>query len=422
MFIKNKLAKETWWSLINKGFVFVSFYVVNYVLARKFGVELYGKWSFLWAFLSIISVFSFLGINTSAKKFFAEYLYTPKLQGVYKYTFRLRTISSLSFLSLYSFIVVFCYITQVLEKDQLFLLVISAPLVILIGYVDYYREFFSGVHRIFPLLVLNLIDYFFKILLIFLLLSRLNIPTVVLVFVCSSVACVIYAYFWSRNYFLSSGSGYSLDESTKNRIKEYSYPIFIMTIGFVLISEIDTVMLGILSNDEAVGRYALAKQIVCKIPHLSLALAAGLMPVFAKLPTGDELVRYREIFRKVIIYNTLLIVPILLTVFVFGEKILSLVGSDYSGSLYPLRILVIYAFFLSTSAFISSFLDYVGLAKKRAKNLTVAILLNAILNIILIPKYGAVGAASATLMSYLPYFVLNVLEAKKVFFSDQVQS
>ena len=74
MFIKNKLAKETWWSLINKGFVFVSFYVVNYVLARKFGVELYGKWSFLWAFLSIISVFSFLGINTSAKKFFAEYL------------------------------------------------------------------------------------------------------------------------------------------------------------------------------------------------------------------------------------------------------------------------------------------------------------------------------------------------------------
>lgn len=114
--------------------------------------------------------------------------------------------------------------------------------------------------------------------------------------------------------------------------------------------------------------------------------------------------------------------PILLTVFVFGEKILSLVGSDYSGSLYPLRILVIYAFFLSTSAFISSFLDYVGLAKKRAKNLTVAILLNAILNIILIPKYGAVGAASATLMSYLPYFVLNVLEVKKVFFSDQVQS
>lgn len=415
MFIKNKLAKETWWSLINKGFVFVSFYVVNYVLARQFGVELYGKWSFLWAFLSIISVFSFLGINTSAKKFFAEYLDTPKLQGVYKYAFCLRTIGSLSFLSLYSFAVVLCYFTSALEKDQLFLLVISAPLVVLLGYVDYYREFFSGIHRIFPILILNLIDYFLKILLIFLFLSRLNIPIVVCFFVCSSVACVTYAYFWSRNYFLSSWSGCSLDESTKNRIKEYSYPIFIMTIGFVLISEIDTLMIGMLSSDEAVGRYALAKQIVCKIPHLSLAIAAGVMPVFAKLGTGDELVRYKKIFRKIIICNILLVVPILLAVFVFGGQILSLVGPDYSRSLTSLRILTLYVLFVSASAFLSSFLDYAGLAKKRAKNLIVAIVLNVFFNMILIPKYGAVGAATATLMSYLPYFYLNVLEVRRSF-------
>jgi O-antigen/teichoic acid export membrane protein len=409
------LAKETWWSLVNKGFVFVSFYVVNYVLARQFGVELYGQWSFLWALLSIISVFSFLGINTSAKKFFAEHLDTPKLQGVYKYAFYLRTIGSLSILSFYAFVVVLCYFTSALEKDQLFLLVISAPLVILLGYIDWYREFFLGIHRIFPLLVLNLIDYFLKLLLIFLFLSRLNIPTVVLVFVCSSIACVTYAYFWSRNYFLSSEGGCFLEGSIKKSIKEYSYPIFFMTVGFVLISEIDTVMIGMLSNDEAVGRYALAKQIVCKIPHLSLAIAAGVMPVFAKLTTGDELVQCRKLFRKVIICNTLLVVPVLIAVFVFGGQILSLVGPDYSGSLTSLRILTLYVFFVSASAFLSSFLDYAGLAKKRAKNLIVAIVLNIFLNMMLIPKYGAVGAATATLMSYLPYFYLNVLEVRRSF-------
>jgi O-antigen/teichoic acid export membrane protein len=293
--------------------------------------------------------------------------------------------------------------------------VISAPLVILLGYIDWYREFFSGIHRIFPLLVLNLIDYFLKLLLIFLFLSRLNIPTVVLVFVCSSIACVTYAYFWSRNYFLSSEGGCFLEGSIKKSIKEYSYPIFFMTVGFVLISEIDTVMIGMLSNDEAVGRYALAKQIVCKIPHLSLAIAAGVMPVFAKLTTGDELVQCRKLFRKVIICNTLLVVPVLIAVFVFGGQILSLVGPDYSGSLTSLRILTLYVFFVSASAFLSSFLDYAGLAKKRAKNLIVAIVLNIFLNMMLIPKYGAVGAATATLMSYLPYFYLNVLEVRRSF-------
>jgi len=40
--------------------------------------------------------------------------------------------------------------------------------------------------------------------------------------------------------------------------------------------------------------------------------------------------------------------------------------------------------------------------------------LNIILNLILIPRYGAVGASIGTSIAYLPYVILNWLECKKV--------
>jgi O-antigen/teichoic acid export membrane protein len=70
---------------------------------------------------------------------------------------------------------------------------------------------------------------------------------------------------------------------------------------------------------------------------------------------------------------------------------------------------------MGMSIILSSFLDYIGKAKKRAYNISVTIILNIGLNIILIPRYGATGAAIATSVSYLPYVILNWLEVRKIF-------
>ena len=61
------------------------------------------------------------------------------------------------------------------------------------------------------------------------------------------------------------------------------------------------------------------------------------------------------------------------------------------------------------------FLTYQGLAKKRAINLSITVVLNVGLNFLLIPKYGAAGAATATSISFIPYLITNWLEVRKVF-------
>ncbi|MFH1848549.1 MAG: polysaccharide biosynthesis C-terminal domain-containing protein, partial [Candidatus Omnitrophota bacterium] len=108
-------------------------------------------------------------------------------------------------------------------------------------------------------------------------------------------------------------------------------------------------------------------------------------------------------------------VPIIAGILLFADKFTLLVyGNDFAGSAAILRILTLYVACFSFSIYFSSLLDYQGLARKRAVALSFSTALNIALNFVLIPRYGAAGAAIATTVSYLPYLALNGLEARRV--------
>jgi len=69
----------------------------------------------------------------------------------------------------------------------------------------------------------------------------------------------------------------------------------------------------------------------------------------------------------------------------------------------------------SFTIFYNALLDYQGLAKRRALNFMLTLVATIVLNLVLIPRYGALGAAISTTTAYAPYLILNGLEAKKVF-------
>jgi len=80
-----------------------------------------------------------------------------------------------------------------------------------------------------------------------------------------------------------------------------------------------------------------------------------------------------------------------------------------------LKLLVPFILISSYLILLSSFLDYRGLAKKRAFYLSISALINIFLNYFLIPQIGASGAAIATSTAYIPYIIFNGLEVKREF-------
>ena len=75
-------------------------------------------------------------------------------------------------------------------------------------------------------------------------------------------------------------------------------------------------------------------------------------------------------------------------------------GSKYLGTVPVLQVLAIYIVFRSLTTITEDSLDYLGRAKLRALLKIPTVILNVILNIILIPRIGVIGAPIATVVSY----------------------
>jgi len=173
-------------------------------------------------------------------------------------------------------------------------------------------------------------------------------------------------------------------------------------------------MIGWLHSDYEVGIYAIPKQIVTKLPHISYAVAMGTMPLFAKINRENH-GELKALFRKLVGYNGLFFLAVAIGIVLTAPFFVPLLfGVEYSGSILPLQILTGYLMVFTVSVFFNQFLDYQGYAKNRAINLVISLIVNFCLNLWLIPKYGAIGAAFSTSVSYIPYLLLNILEVRAV--------
>lgn len=413
----DKFQKETFWSFAAKGSSFLLFLVLNIILARFLGVCGFGEWSFFLSVLTVLLYLSYCGINASSQKFVAQYNHTPTMRSVFVASFHLRVVVSLAFALL--LLILHIPLASALGRPELAFVFLSAvPLLFLAGIVEYLKNVFEGLHRIKYNFIVNLLEYGLKLIFItgVLFLSTGLVPIIGAFTLALLIASLAGGYLlYTRFYLTASVSPHGCGGMTWT-ILCYSAPLFIITIGMIIATEIDTIMIGLLSTDVEVGLYAAAKNIIVKIPHISYALAMGTMPIFAQnLTLNREM--YRDRLDRLLRKNAFIILPIIGGILLFSGYFISFIyGSGYEGSVLPFQILTLYLLCVSFSIPLGQLLDYQGQATKRAFFMVMMILFNIILNFLLIPIYGAVGAAIGTSLSLVPYLLLTWLEVRRVLY------
>jgi len=411
--MRKKLYKETFWSFTSKGITFVLFFMLNVYLARKLGVNQFGVWSFFFSVLTIIMLISYLGINTSVKKFIAQYNKTEYITSVIRDSIKLRLVFSILF-ALILFIIA-KPVANIINRPELApLFTLASPLVILATFTEFLKRVFEGLHRIKFNLIINILEFGLKLAIVAWLfqvsvsLSNIINSYLIATFFASTTGIILLY----LNFYKPARNQKTINFSKK--ILKYSIPLLVINLGFLIATEVDTFLLGMLSTNEQVGLFAVAKQIANKLPHISTAIAMGTMPIFAKLNDQNRK-KLKKLFYQLLKLNALIYGVIAGIIIGLSWWFMPLIfGENFQGSALPLQILVIYTVGFSFSILLSNFLNYQGLAKKRAINLTITVILNIGLNCFLIPRYGAVGAAIGTSVSYLPYVILNWLEVKSV--------
>lgn len=100
--------------------------------------------------------------------------------------------------------------------------------------------------------------------------------------------------------------------------------------------------------------------------------------------------------------------------FVLAEPFLSVYfGPSYSASSTTLQILLIGTFFLGTTRVVTPVLHATGWVRESEAITVIGLCINLVLNVLLIPEYGIIGASIGTGASYVAIFVGNALLWKR---------
>jgi O-antigen/teichoic acid export membrane protein len=183
-------------------------------------------------------------------------------------------------------------------------------------------------------------------------------------------------------------------------------PLLII-VGLNLIStRIDIVMLGALSRADEVGTYAAASRVADIVVFGLAAANAVVAPIIARLYAVGDRGSLQQIVRHVAQGIALFTLPIALILTLFGKPILGLFGAGFEDGYAVLLVLLAGQIINALAGPVGYLMAMTGHQVKAMKIVAISAASNIVLNGVLIPMHGAIGAAVATAISVMIWNVM----------------
>lgn len=186
-----------------------------------------------------------------------------------------------------------------------------------------------------------------------------------------------------------------------------SYPIILSSLIIILYTRLDQVMIAKMLGAKELGVFSVAIRISDAYSFIPVAVATSFFPLLASNNQRENVRLYFDLVYFSAFASAMLVIAFS---FIFFE---SLFGSAYDGALPVLCITVFSTVFAVLGGACTNYLVTINLTYMRLVRAVLGLLINFILNIIWIPKYGLLGAAFASLISQVfSSYIGNVLNKR----------
>lgn len=185
-----------------------------------------------------------------------------------------------------------------------------------------------------------------------------------------------------------------------------SVPFFVINVLNMLYFRIDTVMISLIRDFSEVGFYNMVFNIVKATLIIPMAFSAVIYPVFSSLYHNESLLK--SIYKRN--FSQLLTISIVLTLILtlFSKQIVLLAfGDKFTVSSKALFVLSLSIPFIFINKLNAMALFSVNLEKWPVYILISGVFINVVLNAVVIPQYGFIGAAVTTVITEI--FIFAVL-------------
>lgn len=198
------------------------------------------------------------------------------------------------------------------------------------------------------------------------------------------------------------------DWGEARQLLRYAYPLAISAFTVGIFQRIDQVMLHMMSGDRALGPYVVAVQLTEQFGALPVALISSLFPVLSQIAAQKDLFRHYlgvsyRFLMAVVFFACAVITPITAPV------VSLLYGKEFVSSADLINVLIWSEVPLFLGVALTNALIAKNLQRYLPFSTAVGAALNIGLNLLFIPRWGALGASWATVISYAVATVLFYL-------------
>ena len=410
MILKNKLlskfnmgnvSKNVSWILIQNVFSMICSVFVTAIVARHYGAAGYGYINFAQSFVALFSFIAIMGTNHIIMKDLSE----DKIEDgiVLGSNLFIRIILAIISLLVSQGISLLIY-----DKDINVLILLFNLNTILCSFdvFSYYAQSkmqnkYISISKIISITIFSIL----KLLVIFL---DLNINFFVLTYLVETIIYSILLYISYRKISSNRNVKWRIDYSYIRELLKKGKYYALASLMVTIYLRIDQVMLGTMIGDKSqVGIYSAAVRISEIWTFVPISIITSYKPIIINEKEKSKAKYDKELSK---LYNIVSFVCFLFVVIicVFGKLgIYILYGNEYSNAYIPLIILTIGIWFG-----VLGNIHYIWMICENKEKYSTfysfsGCITNIIFNFLLIPKYGIIGAAIATLISQISSNILS---------------
>lgn len=198
-----------------------------------------------------------------------------------------------------------------------------------------------------------------------------------------------------------------------NSMLSMGLPLLLVSASSLVSSNSDIIMLGWLGNTNEVGLYSIAARLALLTSFFHMLTVSSLTPKIAALYSQERFKELKKMIQQVTKVLGFIGLLSLVTFLFAGRFLLELWGPEFTVAYVTLIIISIGQFFNISTGATGVLLIMAGKEKIVGNISLISAVLNLIMNFILIPKYGALGAAIATALTISTSNIIKVFYAYK---------
>lgn len=200
-------------------------------------------------------------------------------------------------------------------------------------------------------------------------------------------------------------------------VMAFAFPLWLSGILRKFRNNIETFLLGTMSVVSAVGIYSVVNKINL-VGHVSyLAILGGVRPTLAGLHDSGDRFALANVYATATRWTLAVNLPFFLVITLFPEQLLGVFGDDFRSGATALILLALAELVNAATGVCQSMIDMTGHTTVKLINSFLWMVLAVVASFLLIPEYGLLGAAIATLIAIS---VVNVLSIVQVWYLEKL--